>query len=144
MKGVAYPVVLQFLSQSLEHTNDPQYSVVKYVHSLMYDHQILFWIPGLMIYVSALNSVSRYLGLGSITSILASTTLCLVAIVSRLSSTYRLSPESFDFAPIWVKDAVSGVNRNQSLNIFWTGLVACLVLILVRFKFSNRMSRKGM
>nr|QSQ85905.1 GPI-ethanolamine phosphate transferase [Preussia typharum] len=129
LKAAIYPVTLQFLSQSLDHmTNPPQHSVINYIHSQFSNHQVLFWIPGLMIYVSGLNSVSRYLGLGSFFSITASTILCLSAVFFRLSSTYRLSPESFNFAPSWLTDVFASVNRNSSLNIFWAGLGACLVL----------------
>ena len=143
LKAIAYPVVLQLLSQGLDEATDPQHSVIDYVHNQLSGHQVLFWIPGLMIYVSALNSVSRYLGLGSLFSIVASTTLCIAAIMSRLSSTYRLSPTSFDFAPLWLKDVVSGVNHNQSLNIFWAGLVGCLILVIVQSRLANRITKNG-
>jgi ethanolaminephosphotransferase len=143
LRAIAYPVALQFISQSLDEATNPQFSVVNYIHDLLSGHQVLFWIPGLMIYVSALNSVTQYLGLGSVVSMLASTAVCMIAILSRLSSSYRLSPTSFDFTPPWFKELVSGVNRNQSLNLFWAGLGACLVLVVFQSRSSGRISRKG-
>ncbi|KAF1832636.1 alkaline phosphatase-like protein, partial [Decorospora gaudefroyi] len=142
LKAIAYPVVLQLISQSLDEATRCG-SIVDYVHNMLSGHQVLFWIPGLMIYVSALHSVSRYLGLGSVTSFFASTSICILAILSRLSSAYRLSPTSFDFAPPWLKDLVSGTNRNQSLNIFWGGLGACLIAVVVQSRMGRPISRKA-
>ncbi|KAF2027683.1 hypothetical protein EK21DRAFT_114619 [Setomelanomma holmii] len=143
LKAITYPVGLQFISQSLNEATNPQFSVVNRVHDLFSGHQVLFWIPGLLIYVSALTSVTIYLGMGSVASMLASTALCIVGILSRLSSSLRLSPTSFDFTPLWFKELISSVNRNESLHIFWAGLGTCFVAVVVQSKMSGRVSRKA-
>lgn len=142
-KAIVYPVTLQFISQSLDEATNPQLSIVNYVHDLFSGHQVLYWIPGLLIYVSAMSSVTNYLGLGSATSMLASTALCTVAILSRLSASLRLSPDSLDITPLWFKHFVSGISRNESLNIFWVGLGACFVAVVIQSRMSGRISRKG-
>jgi ethanolaminephosphotransferase len=142
-KAIVYPVALQFISQSLDEATNPQLSIVNYVHDLFSGHQVLYWIPGLLIYVSAMSSVTNYLGLGSATSMLASTALCAVAILSRLSASLRLSPDSLDITPSWFKHFVSSVGRNESLNIFWIGLGACFVAVVIQSRMSGRFSRKG-
>ncbi|KAF2183579.1 hypothetical protein K469DRAFT_690031 [Zopfia rhizophila CBS 207.26] len=143
LRAVAYPVALQFFSQSLNQTTDPQHSVVEYIHNLLFHYHVLFWVPGLITYASALNTVSRYPGLGSLFSIVTSTTLYLAAVSFRLSSSYRINSELFNFAPPWLKNIMTGVDRNQSLNIFRAGLAACLVFLAPQFRFSGRISRKA-
>jgi ethanolamine phosphate transferase 2 subunit G len=143
LKAIAYPVSLQFLSQSLNQTGDPQHLVVEYIHSLLFDYPILFWLPGFITYVSAINSVSSYLGLGSLFSLVASSALCLAAVVFRLSSSFRVNPELLSFAPLWFENLITGVDRNYTLNIFWTGLAACFILVFLQLQFSGRVSKKG-
>ncbi|OCK76489.1 alkaline phosphatase-like protein [Lepidopterella palustris CBS 459.81] len=143
VKAIAYPVALQFLSQSLDPTTNQQHSVVGYIHNLSYDHQVLFWIPGFIMYASGLTRVFQFLGLSALASVMAATSLSLGAISFRLSSTYRLNPTSFSFAPAWIEYTISRVNRNQSLNIFWAGLVACLIFIVFEIRFARRISRKA-
>lgn len=141
--AVIYPTALQFLSQSLDPATNPQYSVISYVHNQLYGYQVLFWIPGMLIYASGLKNLSEYVGLGHFVYMIAGVALCAAAVFFRLSSSYRIDPEIFSMAPAWFERLFANINRNLSLNIFWTGLAALLVLILLRSKFLGRLSSEG-
>ena len=141
--AVIYPTALQFLSQSLDPATNPQYSVISYVHNQLYGYQVLFWVPGLLIYASGLKSLSEYVGLGRFVYMVAGAALCAAAVFFRLSSSYRIDPEIFSMAPAWFEQLFASINRNLSLNIFWTGLAGLLVLILLRSKFLGRLSPEG-
>lgn len=140
---IVYPAALQFLSQSLDPATNPQYSVISYVHDQLYGYQVLFWVPGLLIYASGLKSLSEYVGLGRFVYMVAGAALCAAAVFFRLSSSYRIDPEIFSMAPAWFERLFANINRNLSLNIFWTGLAAILVIILLRSKFLGRLSPEG-
>lgn len=138
-----FPVALQFLSQCLNPSGDAPYSAVKYIHNFLFDYPIFLWALGSITYVSAVNTISKYLGMGSLVSLVASCALSFLAIVFKLCSTHRFNPELLNFAPLWLEDIVAGIDRNYILRIFWTGLAACFVYLLLQSEFSGRVSRKG-
>lgn len=139
----ACPVGLQFLSQCFNPSGDVPYSAVEYIHDLLFDYPIILWALGSLTYIFAVNTVSKYLGMGSLVSLVVSCVLSFLAIVFKLCSTYRFNPELLNFAPLWLEKIVAGIDSNYILRIFWTGLVACLAYFLLQFKFSGQVSRKG-
>lgn len=139
----ACPVALQFLSQCLNPSGDAPYSAVEYIHNFLFDYPIFLWALGSITYVFAVDTVSKYLGMGSVVSLVVSYVLCFLAIVFKLCSTHAFNPELLNFAPTWFEDTMAGIDQNYILRIFWTGLVACFIYLLLQFKFSGRVSRKG-
>ena len=138
----ASPVILQFLSQCLNPSADVPYSTVEYIRDFLFDYPILLWALGSMTWVFAANTISKYLRMGSPASLVVSYILGFLAVTFKLCSTQAFNPEVVDFLPLWLKDVMLGFDRNYGLRIFWTGLAACVVYLLLP-GFSHRVSRQG-
>lgn len=139
----ASPVVLQLLSQCLNPSGDMPYSTVDYVHDFLFDHPIFLWALGSMTWVFAINNISKNLGMGPLASLVTSYALGFLALTFKVCSTQAFNPESVNFMPLWLESLMLNWDRNYGLRIFWTGLVACTVYLLVQSGFSHRVSRKG-
>ena len=139
----ASPVVLQFLSHCLNPSGDMPYSTVDYVHDFLFDHPICLWALGSMTWVFAVNNISKNLGMGSPASLVTSYALGFLALTFKVCSTQAFNPELVNFMPLWLESLMLNWDRNYGLRIFWTGLVACTVYLLVQSGFSHRVSRKG-
>ena len=139
----ACPVVLQFLSQCLNPSGDVPYSTVEYIHDFLFDYPIFLWALGSMTWVFAVNTISKYLGMGTLASLLTSYAFGFLAVTFKLCSTHAFNPELVNFMPLWLDFFLLNLDQNYCLKILWTGLVACIVFLLMQSVFSHRVSRKG-
>ena len=139
----ACAVILQFLSQCLNPSGDVPYSTVRYIGDFMFECPITLWVLGSMTWFSAANDLSEYLGMGSLTSLVISYALGFSAFVYKICSTQAFNPELVNFMPRWLEAIMLNLDRNYCFRAFWTGLVACIVYLLVQSYFLHGVSRKG-
>lgn len=134
-----WPVALQLFSQCL----NPQYAVTGFVKTFLFQNPVFLWTLGSITYIYALRSVSNYLGMGPFMSLTATISLCVGGIIFKVGSIGRVNPELFNFAPLWLEDMVKGIDYQYTLRVFWTGLAACSIFILIRFRTSGNVSKGG-
>lgn len=114
-----------------------------YINDFLFDYSIFLWALSSMTWVFAANNISKNLGMGSLASLATSYTLGFLALTFKICSTQAFNPELVNFLPLWLESFMLNWDRNYGLRIFWTGLVACTLYLLVQSGFSHRVSRKG-
>lgn len=135
--------MLQSLSQCLNPSGDVPYSTVEYIHDFLFDYPIFLWALGSMTWVFAVQSVSKYLSMGPLASRAIAYALGFLAVMFKACSTQAYNPELVNFMPPWLEQLMLNLDRNLGLRLLWTGLIACIVYLLVQSAFSHRVSRKG-
>lgn len=139
----AFPVVLQFISQCLNPAGDVPHSAVDYIKDSLFDYPVLLWALVSMSWVFAVITVSKHLGMGSLTSLVTSNALGFLGFTFKVCSTKAFNPELVNFMPLWLENFMLNLDRSYGLRILWAGLVACIINLLVQSRFSHGTSRKS-